>query len=258
MASSRFSQLCTSGLERASCHGETCDGNAGSRNVRVSQKPQHIPQRVSTNGIASSSRPGESESIHGDGVRARTAADCCGRREVGVASVAFLLLSLTGNQGKDDAARAAGFDKYLKRKKLDPLDTYVPTVLLAQSQFQEVDGKLDEGGEQKKYSDARSLLRTGPAASLRTDIRAVAQYAAETGSDDGTAASAAVDQCLSALEDLDSLLFQASRSQGAPVERMRKDLTMTVSALDRLLATVPAPILEKSRAIADAYKEATY
>ncbi|OAE22886.1 hypothetical protein AXG93_3163s1040 [Marchantia polymorpha subsp. ruderalis] len=141
--------------------------------------------------------------------------------------------------------------KYIKRKKLDPLETYVPTILLAQSQFQEVDGRLE--GEASKFADARSLLRNGPAASLRTDIRAVAQYAAESGNE--RVASAAVDQCLSALEDLDGLLFQASRSQDAPIEKMRQRLSTAVTAIDRLLATVPAAILEKGKAVAKAYRD---
>lgn len=129
------------------------------------------------------------------------AAESCGKWEVGLGLQAFLLFSLSRNDNKNDAALAKGFDKYLKMKNLDQLDTYVPTVLLAQSQLQEVDGKLDEEREEKKYD--------GPGAS-----------------------SAAVDQRLSALEDVDSLLLQASRSQGAPVERMRKDLTMTVTPRD--------------------------
>jgi hypothetical protein len=48
--------------------------------------------------------------------------------------------------------------------------------------------------EKPEFSDARSLLRSGPAGSLRTDIRAVAQYAAEAG--EGKAATDAVEQCL--------------------------------------------------------------
>ncbi|CAM6118751.1 unnamed protein product [Calypogeia fissa] len=242
-------RVCSSGL-RPSCHGENCDEIVDTRKLGM-QLPDRIARQVPSQCIASCSPSADSESNHSYGVGAH--APQCGRREMGMASLAFCLFTLS-NSNKGEEAMAGGLDKYLKKKKLDPLDTYVPIVLLAQSQFQEVDGKL-EAGEQKMYADARSLLRTGPAASLRNDIRAVAQYATETGNEDG---SLAVDQCLSALEDLDSLLFQASRSNGAPVERMKKDLIMTVSALDRLLATVPAEILERSKAIADAYKEASY
>ncbi|KAL2653850.1 hypothetical protein R1flu_021978 [Riccia fluitans] len=171
------------------------------------------------------------------------------RREI----IAGFIGASISTLGKDALAAdvPGAFSKYIKRKKLDPLETYVPTILLAQSQFQEVDGQLDK--EASKLADARSLLRNGPAASLRTDIRAVAQYAAESGNEGG--ASTAVDQCLSALEDLDGLLLQASRSNSAPVEKMRQRLSTAVTALDRLLATVPAAILEKGKAVAKAYKE---
>ncbi|KAL3685832.1 hypothetical protein R1sor_003854 [Riccia sorocarpa] len=177
---------------------------------------------------------------------------CVGRRDIITGLIGASVLTLGTDALASDVPAALG--KYIKRKKLDPLETYVPTILLAQSQFQEVDGQLD--GEPAKLADARSLLRYGPAASLRTDIRAVAQYAAESGNEGG--ASAAVDRCLSALEDLDGLLLQASRrSQGAPVEKMRQRVSTVVTALDSLLATVPAAILEKGKAIAKAYKESS-
>lgn len=138
------------------------------------------------------------------------------------------------------------------KKKLDPLDTYVPTVVLAQLQFQDVDEKLV--GEKPEFSDARSLLRSGPAGSLRNDIRAVAQYADEAG--DGKVASEAVDQCLSALEDLDSLLLRATRDSGsASIDTMKIRVSTAVTAIDKLLATVPPTILEKGKAIASAYRD---
>ncbi|CAM6051847.1 unnamed protein product [Sphagnum compactum] len=156
---------------------------------------------------------------------------------------------------ESQAAEGGGggaLSKYIKRKKLDPLETYVPTVVLAQRQFEDVGGILVR--EKPEFSDARSLLRSGPAGSLRTDIRAVAQYAAEAG--EGKAATDAVEQCLSALEDLDSLLIRASRSESsASVDTMKDRVSAAVTALDRLLATVPSPVLEKGKAIATAYMD---
>lgn len=143
-----------------------------------------------------------------------------------------------------------GFSKYIKRKKLDPLETYVPSVILTQSQLQEVGAKLAEA--EPNLLDARGLLRSGPASSLRSDIKAVAQYASEAGS--GEAANAAVGRCLSALEDLDSMLFNGSRSNDKPkTPLLQKKLTAAISALDSLLETVPSPVLEKSREVAAAY-----
>ncbi|RWW08458.1 hypothetical protein GW17_00028102 [Ensete ventricosum] len=129
----------------------------------------------------------------------------------------------------------------------------------------------------------RFLLRSGPAGSLRVNIRAVAQYAAEDGN--GKAASDAVEQCLRlpsrwlflslilfnfrGLEDLDSLLVQAIRNNPtASVESMKSKLDIVLGALDSLkkrlisscslLQTVPSKVLDKGKAIADAYRIPSY
>ncbi|CAA7400780.1 unnamed protein product [Spirodela intermedia] len=142
------------------------------------------------------------------------------------------------------------FDKYVKRKKLDPLETYVPAVILTQAQFKYLETSLDL--EKPEYDITRSLLRSGPAASLRINIRAMAQYASEDGK--GKAATDAVDQCLRALEDLDSLLLHASRNDSsASVGVMRQKINTALVALDNLLETVPAAVLDKGKIIADSY-----
>ncbi|BBM98859.1 hypothetical protein MPTK1_1g16780 [Marchantia polymorpha subsp. ruderalis] len=208
--------------------------------LKVETKPLLVQNCASTTRASNGSELGSGQ--HGD--------DCTFERRALLTALIGGSISSFGNDAQASDVPGA-LSKYIKRKKLDPLETYVPTILLAQSQFQEVDGRLE--GEASKFADARSLLRNGPAASLRTDIRAVAQYAAESGNE--RVASAAVDQCLSALEDLDGLLFQASRSQDAPIEKMRQRLSTAVTAIDRLLATVPAAILEKGKAVAKAYRD---
>ncbi|KAF9614702.1 hypothetical protein IFM89_019830 [Coptis chinensis] len=96
-------------------------------------------------------------------------------------------------------------------------------------------------------------LRSGPAASLRVNIRAVAQYASEYGK--GKAATDDVDQCLRALEDLDSLFLRASRNdQQVSVELMKAKIFTALGALDSLLQTIPSSVLDKGKAIADAYR----
>ncbi|XP_002281444.2 uncharacterized protein LOC100249293 [Vitis vinifera] len=143
------------------------------------------------------------------------------------------------------------FDKYVKRKKLDPLDAYVPAIILTQLQIKDLVKTLEV--DQPQYAACRSLLRYGPAASLRVNIRAVAQYASDSGN--GKTAFNDVDQCLRALEELDSLLLQASRSNpGASVETMKAKIGVALDALDSLLQTVPSDILDKGKAIADAYR----
>nr|CAD1838009.1 unnamed protein product [Ananas comosus var. bracteatus] len=175
-----------------------------------------------------------------------------GRSTRRAASSALLLLLLGGPAARPHRADAGNpFDKYVKRKKLEPLEAYIPAVLLTQAQFEDLEKYLDL--EQPNYDESRSLLRSGPAASLRVNIRAVAQYATDSGQ--GNVASDAVDQCLRALEDLDSLLLHALRKDPtASVESMKSKIRLAVGALDSLLQTVPSTILDKGKAIADAYR----
>ncbi|XP_015572912.1 uncharacterized protein LOC8258582 isoform X1 [Ricinus communis] len=149
-------------------------------------------------------------------------------------------------------AKAASFlDKYVKKKKLDPLEAYVPAVILTQFQIKDLEKTLEV--DQPQFANCRSLLRSGPAASLRVNIRAVAQYASDAGS--GNTAFNDVDQCLRALEELDSLLLHASRNEpDASVKSMRAKISVALDALDSLLNTVPPDVLNKGKAIADAYR----
>ncbi|KAL3844286.1 hypothetical protein ACJIZ3_001689 [Penstemon smallii] len=141
-------------------------------------------------------------------------------------------------------------DRYMKKKKLDPLEAYVPAVILTELQIKELGQYLEV--DQPKFADCRNLLRSGPASSLRVNIRAIAQYASDDGN--GKAASGEVDQCLRALEELDYLLLQASRSDSkAPIESMKVKVDTAVNALNRLLKTVPSDVLDKGKAMADAY-----
>ncbi|KAB1219841.1 hypothetical protein CJ030_MR3G009483 [Morella rubra] len=142
-------------------------------------------------------------------------------------------------------------DKYVKKKKLEPLEVYVPAIILTQSQIKELENFL--GADQPQYASCRSLLRYGPAASLRVNIRAVAQYAVDNGN--GKIASDDVDQCLRALEELDSLLLHASRNDPeASIALMKGKIDIALSALDSLLHTVPSDVLEKGNAVADSYR----
>ncbi|XP_040999099.1 uncharacterized protein LOC121244917 isoform X2 [Juglans microcarpa x Juglans regia] len=139
---------------------------------------------------------------------------------------------------------------YPQLKKLDPLEVYVPAVILTQSQIKDLEKSLE--AEQPQYATCRSLLRSGPAGSLRVNIRAVAQYALDNGN--GNSASNSVDQCLGALEELDSLLLRASRNdREASVESMKGKINMALNALDSLLQTVPSDVLQKGKAVADSY-----
>ncbi|XVF48750.1 hypothetical protein PTKIN_Ptkin03bG0214500 [Pterospermum kingtungense] len=142
-------------------------------------------------------------------------------------------------------------DKYVKRKKLDPLEVYVPAVILTQLQIKDLEKNLEV--DKPEYATCRSLLRYGPAASLRINIRAVAQYASDAGN--GKNAFNDVDQCLRALEELDSLLLHASRNDPeASVKSMKAKIGTALTALDSLLQTVPSDVLNQGKEIADAYR----
>ncbi|XVE97762.1 hypothetical protein REPUB_Repub03eG0046700 [Reevesia pubescens] len=153
--------------------------------------------------------------------------------------------------GAADAIAGNFFDKYVKRKKLDPLEVYVPAVILTQLQIKDLEKTLEV--DKPEYATCRSLLRSGPAASLRINIRAVAQYASDAGS--GENAFNYVDQCLRALEELDSLFLHASRNDGdASVKSMKAKIGTALNALDSLLQTVPSDVLNQGKEIADAYR----
>ncbi|ESQ50204.1 hypothetical protein EUTSA_v10002091mg [Eutrema salsugineum] len=151
----------------------------------------------------------------------------------------------------NDAIAGSLIDKYVKRKKLDPLEAYVPPVFLAQLQIQDLEKFLNV--EKPEFEACRSLLRSGPASSLRVNIRAVAQYASDAGYSE--TASADVDRCLRALEEMDSLFLRASRKDpNATVELMKSQLGTALTALDSLLQTVPSPVLDKGKAMAEVYR----
>ncbi|WCJ29332.1 hypothetical protein M5689_010973 [Euphorbia peplus] len=151
-----------------------------------------------------------------------------------------------------NATAATLLDKYVKKKRLDPLEAYVPAVILTLLQIKDLEKSLEV--EDPQFASCRSLLRSGPAGSLRINIRAVAQYASDSGR--GNTASNDVDQCLRALEELDSLLLRALRNdRGASVKSMKANIDVALNSLQSLLQTVPSDVLDQAKAIADAYRK---
>ncbi|KAJ4962656.1 hypothetical protein NE237_022595 [Protea cynaroides] len=118
-------------------------------------------------------------------------------------------------------------------KKLDQLEVYGPAVLLTPSQTGDLGKTLEP--KQPQYATCRPLLHCricSPAVSLGVNILAVAKYAAETGN--GKTALDDVDQCLRALEELDSLFLRAIFID----ESGRRPLIM-VSATGTFLEDIP-------------------
>ncbi|XP_021744324.1 uncharacterized protein LOC110710346 [Chenopodium quinoa] len=167
-----------------------------------------------------------------------------------VVSISLLLLHSFSSLPPNSIAGGL-FDRYVKKKKLEPLESYVPAVILTQLQIKEIEKSLEV--DQPQYAFYRSFLRSGPAASFRSNIRAVAEYASDGGR--GKTASDDVDRCLRAVDELDSLLLRASRNNGeASAKLMKEKISTAVNALDSLLQTVPTDVLDKSKAIADSYR----
>lgn len=107
--------------------------------------------------------------------------------------------------------------------------------------------------DKPEFEACRSVLRSGPASSLRVNIRAVAQYASDAGY--SQTASNDVDRCLRALEEMDSLFLRASRKDpNATVELMKSQLGTALTALDSLLQTVPSEVLDKGKAMVEVYR----
>ncbi|KAH0969761.1 hypothetical protein GBA52_028357 [Prunus armeniaca] len=151
--------------------------------------------------------------------------------------VRIVTVELAGEQ-------AIGLHLSVSRKKLDPLEAYVSPVILTQLQIMDLEKSLE--GDEPQFATCRSLLRSGPAASF------VAQYASDDGN--GKTASSSVDQCLRALEELDSLLLHASRKEQASVKSMKAQINTALGALDSLLKTVPSDVLDKGKVAADSYR----
>ncbi|XP_039032657.1 uncharacterized protein LOC120167833 [Hibiscus syriacus] len=109
-----------------------------------------------------------------------------------------------------------------------------------------------EVDDKPEYATCRSPLSSGPDASLRVNIRAVAQHASDAGN--GENAFKDVDQCLRVLEELDSLLLHASRNKpDASVKAMKAKIGTALNALDSLLKTVPSHVLNQAEEIDDAH-----
>lgn len=155
----------------------------------------------------------------------------------------MLLWSLIGITIINPPEGKAGLEKYVKRKKLDPLESYVPLVI----QARELLGKVD-------LTDAkgsRQLLRSGPFYGIRTCIRSIGDYAAETDLS-SSEASTLVSDVFSSLDNFDYFMRNPDEERVEAREKLNKVLL----TLDRLLATVPPTVMEISRQIVEKVAEA--
>jgi len=151
-----------------------------------------------------------------------------------------------------------GMNRYVKKKVLDDIDTYVPSVLLTRIQYASIaDVVASDAPAQDRAATCRDLLRDGPAAAMRDNIRAVARYAVQEGSSQGVQET--VDGILAsyfkAIDTIDSNLFQAKRSgklDEKTVSLVTSSLATALEAIDQLVALLPVDVVQRGEKVVKA------
>lgn len=175
------------------------------------------------------------------------------RRSTILRASSLLLLS----SATPGTARAASstttkdpINRYVKRKRLDPLASYVPALLLAREQLIASAAFFAEGDA----TSARALLRSGAFRGVRESVRAVGEYATEAGQPGGDL----VASFLRELEAFDARMRVAEREQEKKGDDDDTENTennnkgaeeAAVAALDALVATVPSETVERARQV---------
>ncbi|KAG1663207.1 hypothetical protein FOA52_011300 [Chlamydomonas sp. UWO 241] len=178
------------------------------------------------------------------------AAPTCDRRTMLASTAAACMISMTPSAASAApqpmaTLAAQGFGRYIKRKQLDPLETYVPLVLEAQAQLAASGGLMGSNKEA-----ARTLLRTGAFSGLRDNIRAVGEFAEQAPGATKESASNLVSTFFIELSDYDYALFQGIKSEeDFNKEKATAKFTGALAALDALLATVPADVMARAREV---------
>jgi len=166
-----------------------------------------------------------------------------------VASLAANVLWCTPARAAENEAVKRGLSKYVKKKKLDRIDSYLPPLFLAKEQLIRVNRIVESPG------DARQQLRSGSFSGLRENIRSVGEYISREKGDEKLG-KRLVGEFFGELEKADYALLSASRSEDEKkreqVQEARARLGGTIKALDALIGELPADVVDKSRSIADA------
>lgn len=162
---------------------------------------------------------------------------------LGVSSMPF---RAAAEEATDSGNR--GLSRYIKKKKLDPIDTYIPTVLQARKQLVKAGTVMKQDAQ-----GARTLLRKGSFSGLRDTVKALGEFATDAGMPQDKA-SQLVSSFLSSLQTLDNTLISSLRSKTPVPDSADKQLDQTVQDLDRLLATVPSKDVEQAQKLLDEVK----
>jgi hypothetical protein len=94
-----------------------------------------------------------------------------------------------------------GVDRYIKKKAMDPLVSYIPVLLIASEQLEYVQLAASDLG----CDETRSLLRKGAFVALRDNIRSIGEYTSATCGKE--TAQARVKRVFASLEALDGALL---------------------------------------------------
>eukprot|EP00890_Picochlorum_soloecismus_P001367 jgi/Picsp_1/2230/NSC_05694-R1_hypothetical protein CHLNCDRAFT_58696 [Chlorella variabilis] len=144
----------------------------------------------------------------------------------------------------ENEAITRGLGKYVKRKKLDRIDSYVPPLFRARDQLIRIGRVMLQSP-----TEAREQLRSGAFSGLRENVRSVGEYVSEQkGSDEG---KVLVRNFFQELEGLDFVLLSSSREGELRADEARTKLDSTIKRLDLLLEEIPKDILDKARNVID-------
>lgn len=154
---------------------------------------------------------------------------------------------LTGAALAENEAVKAGLNRYVKKKKLERLDTYVPPLLEARGQLIRVGRVMLQDPEA-----ARKLLRSGAFAGMRDNVRSLGEYASQrAGNSSGTEL---VKGFFTELEGLDNALREAIRGDSGLPADAPKRIDLVIAALDRLLDSVPPKDLAQALRVVESIR----
>lgn len=164
-----------------------------------------------------------------------------------------ILPTSTAIAATENTAVTAGLSKYVKKKKLDRIDTYLAPLIEAKGQLIRVGRVMLQDPK-----EARSLLRSGIFAGLRDDVRAVGEYASQKDGGSPATGAALVSGFFRPLEQLDFLLNRdAKQNKPGDGEEEKKALEETIAGLDALLASAPDSLLKRAQSVVDSFKDTT-
>eukprot|EP00242_Pyramimonas_sp_CCMP2087_P017675 CAMPEP_0198210318 /NCGR_PEP_ID=MMETSP1445-20131203/20032_1 /TAXON_ID=36898 /ORGANISM="Pyramimonas sp., Strain CCMP2087" /LENGTH=280 /DNA_ID=CAMNT_0043884351 /DNA_START=97 /DNA_END=935 /DNA_ORIENTATION=+ len=192
----------------------------------------------------------------------RTSISATSRRDVltsAASSAIFAAVFAFAPSQADAKTFDEGMSRYVRRKPLDSIDTYIPSVLLAKAQFVKIAAVLaSEESVEEKAKRGQQLLRDGPAGSMRENMRAVARYASEqggAGSKQDKISQDAVASFFRNIDTVDGTLFQAKRTgelNTKQTEAVQANLAAALLAIDTLVGLVPAEVVSKAQAVVQA------